>query len=289
MNEAQVYLQSLFTFSSLVEIAILTFLFYEIFSWIQGTQAEQVMRGLIVLMILLPLSDWFGFSTINFLIRSVFTWLILLILIVFQPELRSVLEQIGSGVSTGIIKGNNQVDRIEETINTLIEAVKQLCKAKTGALIVCLGNTGLRDIEVTGTLIDAKLTPALLLNIFYDKSPLHDGAVIISIDTDTIEAAGCILPLTGRTDLPLYFGTRHRAGIGISEQSDALTIIVSEETGKITITQNGTYIHHISLEELRKKLIQQYVDPYKNQPSKKYIPSFINRRKDNNDQKEPEQ
>lgn len=286
MNEAQVYLQSLFTFSSLVEISILTFLFYIVFTWIQGTQAEQVVRGLIILMILLPLSDWFGFTTINFLIRSIFAWLLFLILIVFQPELRSALEQIGSGFSSGVLKKNTKAASVEETVNTLLQAIKDLCKEKTGALIVCLGNTGLRDIEVTGTLIDAKLTPALLLNIFYDKSPLHDGAVIVSIPTDTIEAAGCILPLTNRTDLPIYFGTRHRAGIGISEQSDALTIIVSEETGKVTITQNGTFIHHISMEELKKKLYQIYVDPLDDQSNKGMFSNLVQRiRKNDEDEK----
>lgn len=284
MNEAQVYLQSLFTLNSLVEIVILTLLFYLMFSWIQGTQAEQVVRGLIILMILLPLSDWLGFTTINFLIRSIFTWLMILILIVFQPELRSVLEQIGSGVSSGIIKNNPPNTKVEEAINTLISAIKVLSDERTGALIVCLGRTGLRDIEVSGTLIDAKLTSALLLNIFYDKSPLHDGAVIISMDTDTIEAAGCILPLTNRNDLPLYFGTRHRAGIGISEHSDALTIIVSEETGKLTITQNGTYIHHISLEDLKKKLYEIYVDPNNNQNEKNLFFNLTNKLRNNKDE-----
>lgn len=275
MHEIQVYLQSHVTIITIIEILLLTFIFYQIFKWISGTQAEQVIKGFILLLFLLPLCNILGLNTLSFLLRSIFTWIFLLIIIVFQPELRSALEQLGNSIFlfSGIGK-NRQIDKIERSIYNLKEAVRNLAKEHTGALIVCVAKTGLKNIEDTGTKINADISYPLLSSIFFNNSALHDGAVIVTVTENRIDAAGCVLPLSDRRKLPLYFGTRHRAGIGISEQSDAITIIVSEETGRITVTRNGAYQHNISPEKLERILLEEYVYPLKSEKKN----SFFNKK-----------
>lgn len=260
MSNFQVYLLSYFKLSSILEIIILTFLIYQVFNWIRGTQAEQVVKGLIIILILMPITSWLGFTTLNFLIQNMFTWIFLFIIILFQPELRSVLEQLGSNTfKKSVSLRNRQIDRRIETIKNVSISVFDLAKAKTGALIICIAKTGLKEIENTGVVIDAKVDPTLIKSIFFTNAPLHDGAVIISIDNDTIEAAGCVLPLTQRRDLPQQFGTRHRAGLGVSENSDAIVIIVSEETGRVTLARNGEYLHDVTKSDLEEILLEEYV------------------------------
>ncbi len=268
MREFLVAIQSHITLITIIEIVILTFFFYQIQKWIAGTQAEKVIKGLVVLLFLLPVSDFFGLTTLSYLLRNMYTWIFFIIIVVCQPELRTALEQIGnSSLINGGLFRNSTIRKIEDTINTVVSAVEIFANTDTGALIVCTKGVGLKDIEESGTILDAQVSLNLILNIFFDKSPLHDGAVIIDIDKNLIEAAGCVLPLTERKNLPTVFGTRHRAGIGIAEKSDALTIIVSEETGNITLTQNKMYRPEVSLEELKKELYSQFVKPYENEPT----------------------
>ena len=262
MNELQLFFQSHFTLLSVVEILVLTFLIFQIFKLVSGTQAEKVIRGLILILLLVPISEFFGLTTLNFLIRNIFTWIFLLIIIVFQPELRTALERIGNSNIFGLsLLRNREIDNIEKTINTLVDAVQVLASTKTGALIVCEAKTGLKNIESTGTIIDGKISSTLLSNLFYNKAPLHDGAVIVSIDQDQVKAAGCVLPLTQNQEVPNQYGMRHRAGLGISEQSDALTIIVSEETGEISYSLNSSFYPDVTLEELKLALLDKYVEP----------------------------
>ncbi len=265
MNELQLFFQSRFTLLSIIEVFILTFIIYQIFKLVSGTQAEKVIRGLILILLLVPISEFFGLTTLNFLIRNIFTWIFLLIIIVFQPELRTALERIGNSNITGLsLRRNRNINQVEETINILIESVEILSTTKTGALIVCEQKTGLKNIEASGTVINAKITPQLISNIFYNKAPLHDGAIIVSMEESIIKAAGCVLPLTRRKDIPDQLGMRHRAGIGISEHSDALTIIVSEETGNISYSQNSEFKNDVSLEDLKIKLLNTFVEPLTN-------------------------
>lgn len=262
MHEVQLYLQSHVTWTSVIEILVLTFAIYEMLLWIQGTQAEQVVKGFILLLFLLPISEWLGFTTFSFIIRNMFTWLFVMIIIVFQPELRSALEQIGSsGFIKSMLKREDKIDVTQHAIDEVIFAVERLSATKTGALIVCKAQSGLKNIADTGVPLHSEISWELLLNIFTVNTPLHDGAVIISFETNTIVAAGCLLPLTARRDLTTTFGTRHRAGIGMSEQSDAFIIIVSEETGKISTAENGTFIHDVSAQDLEKALVQRYITP----------------------------
>lgn len=258
MEEILVYIQSRITFINIVEIALIAFLIYKVLMWIKGTQAEQVAKGILVLLILTPLSSWLGFTTLNYLITSMFTWAFIMFVVVFQPELRSALEQLGNrGIFDRFLKKSDQV-QLEKNVSEITKAVLHLSKEKIGALIVCEMNTGLNDIVGTGIRLDSLISEELLENIFTPNRPLHDGAVIINLWTGEIRAAGCLLPLTDNRSLDTELGTRHRAGIGISEKSDAITIVVSEETGIISYTERGGITRMLTGEDLEDLLIAQY-------------------------------
>ncbi|MEG1431768.1 MULTISPECIES: diadenylate cyclase CdaA [Eubacterium] len=250
MEELLVYIQSRVTFVNIIEVAIIAFFIYEVLMWIRGTQAEQVAKGIFVLLILAPLSSWLGFTTLSYLLNNLFTWAFIIFVVVFQPELRSALEQIGNrGFFDRFTKTKEKV-KIEKDIREITEAVEHLSGSRIGALIVCEMNTGLNDIVGTGIVLNSDISTELLENIFTPNRPLHDGAVIIDLKNGKIRAAGCLLPLTDNRKLDSELGTRHRAGIGISEKSDALTIIVSEETGIISYTERGGITRMLTSEDL---------------------------------------
>lgn len=260
MNALITYLQSQVSLTSIVEIALITCMVYKLLAWIQNTQAEQVIKGLLFLLILFPLSDWLGFTTINFLVRSLFTWFFLFILVVFQPELRSALESLGNRGFFGTwTKSKKERGDTQRSIDEVVAAVRILARDHTGALIVCENQTGLKNIARSGIRLDSRISWELLVNLFTVNRPLHDGAVLISFYTNKIIAAGCLLPLTERRDIISDLGTRHRAGIGISEQSDSLVIIVSEETGYISYVVAGELTRDISPEILHEILDQRYL------------------------------
>ncbi|MGL6293815.1 diadenylate cyclase CdaA, partial [Eubacterium aggregans] len=220
MEELLVYIQSRVTFVNIIEVAIIAFFIYEVLMWIQGTQAEQVAKGIFVLLILAPLSSWLGFATLSYLLDNLFTWAFIIFVVVFQPELRSALEQIGNrGFFDRFTKTKDKV-KIEKDIREITEAVEHLSGGQIGALIVCEMNTGLNDIVGTGIVLNSDSSAELLENIFTPNRPLHDGAVIIDLKNGKIRAAGCLLPLTDNRKLDSELGTRHRAAIGISEKSD---------------------------------------------------------------------
>lgn len=262
MNAPLVFLQSQLTISSAVEIILITVVVYFLLGWVVDTQAEQVLKGIFVLLLILPLSDWLGLSTITFLIKSAFTWLFLFIIIVFQPELRSALESLGSkGIINPWKNTSREIKDTTRSIDEVVSAVELLSKDHTGALIVCENNTGLKNIAASGIKLDSRISWEILVNIFTVNRPLHDGAVILSFYKNEIIAAGCLLPLTERRDLISSLGTRHRAGIGLSEQSDSLVIIVSEETGYISYVTGGNLNRNVSPEVLKEVLMTRYVEP----------------------------
>ncbi len=265
----QLYIQSRFGLISLIEIAIITVIFYFIFTWVKGTQAEQVVKGLIVLLILLVLCQYLGLSTLTFIIQNILTWIFLLIIVVFQPELRSILERIGNTTfKTKTLKPKTQTNVIENSINSIVAAAEGLSNLKEGALIVCQGNTGLKNFQSRGTKLNAKISTKLIISIFLNKGPLHDGAVILDIDKDQIEAAGCILPIKEELNLPTTYGTRHIAGYTLSEITDALIIVVSEETGNISVFENGEKYFDLSRNELKEILVKRFLDSYENRDLK---------------------
>lgn len=233
-----------------VDLAIVLYLLYKLIKMIRGTRAVQLIKGIAVLLIANVLSEFLSLNILHYILNSVVTYGVLLFIVVFQPELRKTLEQMGS---TNIRKFFDVEDTSSlQSVDEVVLAVEQMAKDKTGALIVYEKESSLGEIMHTGVAIDADISKELLLNIFVPDTPLHDGAVIIK--DNRIAAASCILPITDREDLDREFGTRHRAAIGLSEVSDAVIIIVSEETGKISLAMNGKIIRNLQPEVLKKEL-----------------------------------
>ena len=233
-----------------VDLAIVFYLLYKLIKMIKGTRAVQLIKGIAVLLIAHVLSEFLSLNILHYILNSVVTYGVLLFIVVFQPELRKTLEQMGS---TNIRRFFDIEDTSSlQSVDEVVLAVEQMAKDKTGALIVYEKESSLGEIMHTGVAIDADISKELLLNIFVPDTPLHDGAVIIK--DNRIAAASCILPITDREDLDREFGTRHRAAIGLSEVSDAVIIIVSEETGKISLAMNGKIIRNLQPEVLKKEL-----------------------------------
>lgn len=219
-----------------IDILIVAFVFYKILLLIKETRAEQLIKGLIILLVMLKLSEWAKLYVVHYILMNTMTIGVVALLIVFQPELRRALEYIGR--SKFLSKGMEATDEgFNSMVTNLVNAVASLSREKIGALIVIERETGLNEIVHTGVKIDGHISSGLLINIFIPNTPLHDGAVIIR--GDRIMAAGCFLPLSETQSISKELGTRHRAAIGIAEQSDAMVIVVSEETGTISVAMNG--------------------------------------------------
>lgn len=260
MQEIREFFETVFTgfgVTDAVDILLVAFVVYKIMKFILETRAEQIFKGILLLILVTVLSDIFNLHTLNWLCKGAVALGAVAILIVFQPELRRALEIIGRGK---FVKGSMTKTEKEENkiiVRTIVNAIKTMSREKTGALIVFERDTMLEDIAETGTILDAKISEQLLGNIFYEGSPLHDGAVIIS--EGVIYAAGCVLPLSKRQDLSKSLGTRHRAGLGITENSDALVIIVSEETGIISLAEDGVLERFLDAKAVEKKLLDFYM------------------------------
>lgn len=237
-----------------IDVAIVGYVIYRGIKLIRETRAEQLIKGIVILIVATQLSDWLQLNTINFILKNTMQVGVVALLVVFQPELRRALEQMGRSRFGNLF--NFEDDEIESTINQRIEeiakAVQSLAENRVGALIVLERGTKIGDIIRTGITLDSVVSAELLVNIFVPNTPLHDGAVIIR--GNKIMAAACFLPLTQNQDLSKELGTRHRAAIGISENSDAVTIVVSEETGKISIALDGDLTRNLTIETLKKAL-----------------------------------
>ncbi len=261
-------LLGIMSFVSLIDIIIVAFFIYKIFMLIKDTRAEQLLKGLIILLFATGISKYLGLSMINWILERAQTILLVALPIVFQPELRRMLEKIGRG---GFISSVSfwEDKSAEETVDNIVSASMELSSKKTGALIVIERKIGLADIIETGTVLEAKVTKELLKNIFFPNTPLHDGAVIIR--KSRIQAAGCFLPLTTSSKVSKDLGTRHRAAIGLSENSDALVIAVSEETGTISIAEDGVLKRNFNEAELKKHILEK-VEIEQNQGIKDIFP-----------------
>jgi len=220
---------------SLLDILIVSYLFYRLLLLIRGTRAEQLLKGLLLLLVFSIGSRYLQLEVVGWLMEKMWTMLFVALPVVFQPELRRALEQLGRG---HFFAGTTSrwTDR-DTVIEEILKAVAILSQTQTGALIVVERDTGIKDYIESGVPLDALVSSQLLVNIFTPKTPLHDGAVIVS--NGRIVRAGCFLPLTDNPNLAEDLGTRHRAGIGITEVSDALTIVVSEETGSVSCALEG--------------------------------------------------
>lgn len=245
--------------SDFVEILIIAVLLYYILVWMKTTRAWQLMKGLIVILVFLLLAYLAHMSTILWIAQNVLSFAVTALIVVLQPELRHALEELGKkNLLTSMLPFDSRRGTQElfsqKTINEITKACVEMGKVKTGALIVIEQNVSLRDYERTGIDVDGIVTSQLLINIFEHNTPLHDGAVIIR--GNRVTSATCYLPLSDNMGLSKELGTRHRAGVGISEVSDSLTVIVSEETGGISVAYEGELSRDLDAEELRKRLQQ---------------------------------
>lgn len=246
----------------IVDILAIALLIFGLFKLVQETRAVQLLKGVIMLLVVYFLSSLFGLVMLSSLLRTFFEAAVVVIAIIFQPEIRKALEQMGRNntykkyikIFTKHHKGDEWKKAVEKSIVDAADTAVLFSRSKTGALLVFERETMLSDIAATGTIIDAETSVALFGNIFFNKAPLHDGASIIR--DGKLFAAGCILPLTSNSNVDINLGTRHRAGLGISEQSDAVVLIVSEETGVISLAVNGILLREFTREELIKKLEQ---------------------------------
>ncbi len=250
-------------FADILDIAVVAYVIYKCIQLFRETRAKQLIRGIIILFFVWVFAIWWDLVSIKWLLIKVFDYAIIGVAIIFQPELRRALERMGRS-QFGIFGRGSDRNR-EETlkcIDAVSKATQNMQEQKVGALIVFERTTPLGEIINTGTVLDAEATMPLIDNVFFPKSPLHDGAVIIR--ENRVHAAGCILPLTSRADLSHHLGTRHRAAVGMSENSDAVVLVVSEETGNISIAENGNLTRDYTAITLREALKTLLLDEEEN-------------------------
>lgn len=280
-------LMKTFTVSDFLDISIMSFIIYSFIKLIRETRASQLVKGILILVIAYIASFQFNFRMLSFLLNKFFEFGIIALLVVFQPELRRALEQIGRSkisrywTSSAPNRYNIASYKLQQKcINTVVDAIFLLQQTRTGALIVFERQTKLGDIINTGTILRAKPSVPIIGNIFFNKAPLHDGAMIIR--GSVVYAAGCILPLTKNENVSLDIGTRHRAALGISEISDAIAVVVSEENGKVSTAINGVLTRNYNKEELLKLLEKNILLDFEEPKVKSQIISSIMRKKNEN-------
>ena len=244
----------------LVDILIVTMLIYYILKLIRNTRAEQVFKGILLILLFIKISQFFQLYTVNWIFTRFINDGIVAIIVLFQPEIRRGLQYLGL---TSSIKNNfsQNKEAVPETVEEIISAVASLARQKIGALIIIEKEVGLTEVIETGTEINGLVSSGLLINIFIPNTPLHDGAVIIK--GSKVKAAACFLPLSDNQKISKELGTRHRAGIGISEKSDCLSIMVSEENGTISTAENGLISRYLDIETLEAKLLEIYSTEYR--------------------------
>lgn len=241
------------TIWNILDIIVVSYIFYKSYMLIKETRAEQLLKGIVLITLLIPISKWLQLTMLNWILSSIITIAVLSSIIIFQPEIRRALEHIGRSAFAEKHFLEDETIR-NQVITAIVTAVDNLSRSRTGALIIIEQLTGLGEIVSTGIKIDAVISSSLLENIFVVNTPLHDGATIIR--NDRILASGCFLPLTSDSDINKQLGTRHRAAIGISETSDALTIVVSEETGTISLAVNGRLTRNYDKDKLKDILLR---------------------------------
>ena len=241
-----------------LDITIVIFLLVYFVKVAKKSRVWQLLKGIVLLVIITVLSNLFELRLLYFILTSFMNYGVIALLIIFQPELRRAIEQLGSSTFSKLFGIDKSLrDKTKEDIYKVVIAAEEMAKSKTGALIVFERDIKIQDIIETGIKLDAEISPQMLVNIFVPKTPLHDGAVVIS--NNKITAAACILPLADDKDIARELGTRHRAAIGISKESDAIAVVVSEETGKISIAKDGTLIADVKEDALKRILIKNLV------------------------------
>lgn len=259
--ELLVYVVTNIRIVDILDILVIAFLIYKCIDFFRKTRGGQLVKGLILLLIMSLVAQWLDMVTVNWIMVRIIDSLLIIAVVIFHPEIRRVLERVGTS-KLGLLGKGSVTDAEEENLSKCIDAA---CKAagtmqeqKCGALMVFERNTQLGEIISTGTLVDAEATSPLICNIFYPKSPLHDGGMILR--NGRVYAAGCILPLTQNTNLSRELGTRHRAAVGMSENSDAVVVVVSEETGNISLAVNGELRRGFDAITLHNELAELLID-----------------------------
>lgn len=273
----------------IVDILAITFIIFSLFKLVRETRAEQLLKGVVVLLAVYIISTVFGLSMLTSLMRILFEFAVIIIVVVFQPEIRKALERIGQSNFTKKYlsfffqngKTDEEIKAIKKSIVDVADIATLFSHSKTGALIVFERNVMLSDIADSGTILNSESSVALLGNIFFNKAPLHDGATIIR--NGKIYASGCILPLTDNNHIDINLGTRHRAALGMSENSDAVVLVVSEETGVVSVAVNGRLIRDLNREALIATLEDFIIDDTKVYVKDSSKFSFM--RKEKNDEK----
>ncbi|MGL4762433.1 MAG: diadenylate cyclase CdaA [Sarcina sp.] len=238
---------------AIIDILVVAFIFYKGYKLIQETGAEQLLKGILLIFLLIPISHFLRLNMLYFILTKTLTIGLLSMVIIFQPEIRRALERIGSSTFNDLHIVDND-EELENLVDELVIAINNMAAEKTGALIVIEQKTSLDEYIKTGTQIDALISDSLIENIFVKNTPLHDGAMIISYDR--IVAASCVLPLSSNPNISKLLGTRHRAAIGLSEVSDALILIVSEETGNISLAVKGRLTKNYDSTKLKNILLK---------------------------------
>jgi diadenylate cyclase len=260
-----------------IDVAIITFVLYKILGFLRETRAEQLIKGIIVLIAAMALSGLLHFYALNWLLKGLMQFGVVALVVVFQPELRRALEVVGRSKFLKPQFGDIDKTKVKTMTSAIIKAVDHFSDDKIGALIIMERETALNEFAETGVTLNAALTSELLANIFYEGAPLHDGAVIVR--DGYVYAAACMLPLTQARNLSTELGTRHRAGIGITEVSDALAIIVSEETGIISTAFDGKLTRFLEIKALEKTILNMFL-PEQKADQKAGILGLLRRKKD---------
>lgn len=249
------------TILDVIDIAVVAYFLYRIYLMLKNTHAATLFKGLTVLAIFMLICRWMNLHVISWLLEKSMTIIMVALPVVFQPELRRALEQIGRG---RLFHKRSELDEqeLEDMLDNVADATRIMGNNKVGALIVFERNSGLAERIETGVAVDGLVSSALLQNIFVKDTPLHDGAVIVR--GNRIMAASCLLPLTENRNLSQELGTRHRAAIGLSEQSDAVIVVVSEETGTVSVARNGEIMRYLTMEDVKEILRKSIYQPHKN-------------------------
>ena len=250
-------LVSTITGLDIIDIVIVAIILYKVYQMIQDTRAMTLVKGLVIIVMLTIICGWINLHVITWLLQKVSDWLLIALPILFQPELRRALEHIGQGKfigQSGSLMNRREADAV---VNEIVKTAKKLSQTKTGALMVIEREMKLNDISVTGIHIDGIISSEFLLNVFIVNTPLHDGAAVIR--GNRLISAACVLPLTENHELSTELGTRHRAAIGLSEQCDALIVVVSEETGTISVAEGGHLMRRFDEQTLAAKIRPAFV------------------------------
>ncbi len=252
--------------SVIIDVAIVSFLFYKVIVFFRNTRAYQLLKGIALVLIISQLSEIFGLSAVSFILKNTLQVGLIAVVILFQPEIRKGLSEMGSrGFKLFNIEENKEIEVVNNLLRSIVTASFELSKLGYGALIVLERAVKIGDVIRTGINLNSEASTELLVNIFVPNTPLHDGAVVIG--DDKIKAAACFLPLSQNENLPSDLGTRHRAGIGITESTDAISVIVSEETGKISVAADGVLVRNLNEDKLYSTLKQALVN--ENQKARK--------------------